>query len=375
MRQLACLVVALSSAVAAEQPVLVRPIAAPRQPLPPENATAQITRFSFIAYGDTRSGNASPMDGDVIHPQHSALVDTMLAKIETLASTPQPVRFVLQSGDAVLRGQNPAMWNVSFSPIIERITRGANVPYFFSVGNHDVTTMPKGDAVREQGLRNTLTAMANLIPSEKSPRRMPGYPTYAFGYGNLFAIAFDTNIADDPVQFEWVARQLETLDRSRYRHIVAFFHHPPFSSGQHGGPTLEPTSAAVRRLYGPLFRKHHVRMTIAGHDHLFDHWIERYSDAGATYRRDDVVTGGGGAPPYSYTSEPDLATYLASGAMQNVRVEHLARPSAVREENLHHFVVVHVDGDRLSLEVVAIGGRPFAPYGGRSRVELNDRVS
>ena len=30
---------------------------------------------------------------------------------------------------------------------------------------------------------------------------MDGYPTYAFGYGNTFVLAFDSNIAADSVQW------------------------------------------------------------------------------------------------------------------------------------------------------------------------------
>src|SRR5205814_2287334 len=193
-----------------------------------------------------------------------------------------------------------------FTPIVERLTRGANIPYFFAAGNHDVTTMPLGSPSRAPGLQNTLTAMSQLIPPEGSPRRLNGYPAYAFGFGNLFALAIDSNIATDPVQLAWATGQLDHLDRSRYHHVIAFFHHPPFSSGPHGGPTLELQSAVIRTLYLPLFRKHHVRMTIAGHDHLLDHWVERYADASGNHRRDDVITGGGGAPLYTYKSEPDL---------------------------------------------------------------------
>ncbi len=86
-----------------------------------------------------------------------------------------------------------------------------------------------------------------------------------------------------------------------------------------------------------------------------------------------MVTGGGGAPIYTYTAEPDVSAYCAAGASEDVRVEHLARPGRNRDENPHHFLVVQVDGDRLSLEVEAIGGVPFAPYGGRSRIELTDQ--
>src|SRR5882724_9532474 len=137
----------LSAVVMAQQPappppvplvwVAVRPIAPPATPLPPEAASATVTKFSFVAYGDTRSSGAPevPGDGDVIHPEHTRIVDRMIARAHELSATPFPVRFVLQSGDAVLRGQTGAMWNVSFSPIIERLTKGANIPYFFSAGN------------------------------------------------------------------------------------------------------------------------------------------------------------------------------------------------------------------------------------------------
>jgi len=380
VRNLALVVVLGSSVAGFAQPpappviVSVKPIAPPATPLPAEDASASIRRFAFIAYGDTRSGSEAgvPGDGQVLHPMHSQLVDAMLAKIKDAAATPFPIRFVLQSGDAVLRGQNGVMWNVSFSPIIERLTRVGNVPYFFSVGNHDVTGMPVGDPGRALGLHNTLTAISALIPPEGSPRRLSGYPTYAFGFGQLFAIALDSNIVTDRVQFEWVTNQLENLDRSRYRHVVAFFHHPPFTSGPHGGPVLEPQTEAIRQLYLPLFRRHHVRLTITGHDHLLDHWVERYTDGGAAYRRDDIVTGGGGAPIYTYTGEPDLSGYVAAGRAASVRVDHLARPGRTRDDNPHHFLVIRVDGDRLSLEVTSIGGKRLTPYRGKASVELND---
>src|SRR5262245_2284649 len=263
--------------------VAVKPIEPPATPFPSEAASAGVTRFSFFAYGDTRSGSDPnfPGDGQVVHPQHSLLVDAMLAKAKALESTPYPVRFVIQSGDAVLRGANGQMWNVSFTPIIEKLSR-ANLHYFFSVGNHDVSGMPAGDRARQQGLHNTLTVMSKLIPPEGTSRRLGGYPSYGVGYGNTFLLAIDSNIASDPFQLAWATDQLERLDRARYQHIVAFFHHPTFSSGPHQGSAhVEPPSQAIRDLYVPLFRKHHVRMIVAGHDHLLDHFVERYDEIGS----------------------------------------------------------------------------------------------
>src|SRR5438105_9178000 len=335
----------------------VRPIEPPAKPLPPESATVGVTKFSFIAYGDTRCDCIVGPSNDV-QTAHAQLVGVMIEKINALASTPDAIRFIVQSGDAVFRGQDAERWNDAFAPIVERLTKDAGVPYFFSVGNHDVTGMPPGDPGRALGLHNTLTAISKLIPSEGSPRRLSGYPTYAFGYGNSFFITLDSNIASDTIQLAWVTDELDHLDRSRYTNIFAFFHHPLFSTGPHGGaqvPTpenphppdrVEPSTLAMRTLYAPLFRKHHVRMTFAGHDHLFDHWVETYVDSGRTYRRDDVVTGGGGAPIYVYSGEPDLRAYLAGGAQQQVHVRHVARPGPKPADNPHHFLIVPVNRAR-----------------------------
>lgn len=240
----------------------------------------------------------------------------MVEKIRALASTPFPVRFVVQSGDAVSTGRDGTAWNVSFIPLIERITRGAGVPYFFAVGNHDVTGMPVSDPGRMIGLHNSLAAMSKLIPGEGSPRRLNGYPTYSIGYGDVFIIALDSNIASDVAQLAWVTDELEHLDRARYTTVIAVFHHPVLSSGPHGTDTIERQTRAIRNLYQPLFRRHHVRMTITGHDHLLDHWVEPYEDNGVAYRLDDLVSGGGGAPLYVLVKSHE---YKSPETIANVR--------------------------------------------------------
>jgi hypothetical protein len=349
----------------------VRPIDPARVALPPERASVLVTRFSFIAYGDTR-GQA---DGQELQFEHERIVGAMLDAIRGRASGAFPVRFIVQSGDAVTAGSVAAQWNVSFTPLIERLLRDGRVPYFFAVGNHDVTGRPVEDPQRRPGLTNTLAAMSRLYPPEGSLRRLKGYPTFAFGYGRVFVLAIDSNIADDATQLAWVTRQLEELDRRRYHLVMALFHHPPFSSGPHGGPIVEAPADSIRRLYLPLFRKHHVRMTIAGHEHLYEHWVERYSDAAGAHRIDHVVSGGGGAPTYTYQGDPDVSGYLAAARPLEVSLERVVKPGAAIADNPHHFVVVRVDGDRLSLEVIGTGTAGYGPYGGGPRVNLVDRAN
>jgi hypothetical protein len=334
-------------------------IDAPKKGLPSEKASAGVSRFSFVGYGDTRNSN----DGLIVQEVHGEVITSLLEKAATLARGPDPVRFVVSQGDGVVNGQFADQINVSFVPLINRIT-AAGLPYFFTVGNHDVTgTQDLTNPRRILGLSNTLAAHKNLIPPEGSPRRLNGYPTYAFGYGNTFVVEFDSNISQDSTQFRWVRSQLESLDRRRFPNIVMVFHHPAYSSGPHGGKSIEAATLGIRTLYMPLFRKHHVRLLLTGHEHLFEHWIERYRDASGMHRMDEIVSGGGGAPIYSYLAEPDLTAYLAAGAEQGVSVEHLVKPGADSTANPHHYVVVHVDGEKLSVEVIGVGwGAAFAPY-------------
>ncbi|MHB1097123.1 MAG: metallophosphoesterase family protein [Gemmatimonadaceae bacterium] len=350
----------------------VRAILRPRVPLPAESATAGVTRFSFIAYGDTRGRR----DGTELQYEHSLIVDAMLRVIAQRASGPSPIRFILQSGDAVVNGRDPKQWNVSFTGLINRLTVEGGVPYFLAPGNHDVTSAAELDNPgRKEGLTNYLRAVAQLIPPDGATRRLNGYPTYAFGYGNTFVLAFDSNIGADSTQFAWARAQLEGLDRRRFTNIVAFFHHPTYSSGPHGGAIIERPTAAVRDKWIPMFRKHGVQLLVTGHEHLYEHWVERYRDAkGVRQRMDQLVTGGGGAPLYPYRGEPDLRAYIAASGADSARVQHLVRPGPEPGDNPYHFVVVHVDGTRISLEVQSVDwGSGFAPYRS-NRATLRDSV-
>jgi Calcineurin-like phosphoesterase len=353
--------------VQGQQAETVRPIPAPATPLPPESQSAGITRFSFLVYGDTRSRH----DGVYLQPDHLMVAEGMLDAIKRLKDGPDPVRLVLFSGDGVVDGRQVQQWNRSFVDIVARITKDGNVPYFMTAGNHDVTSGTTVDApARAEGLKNFLGVQSLLTPAEGSPRRLTGYPTYGFGYGNTFFLTLDSNVAGDDTQFDWVKRQLEGLDRRRYANVVLFFHHPVFSSGPHGGTLVEAPTAVLRSRYMPLFNTHHVKAIFAGHEHLFEHWVERYQDATGRHRMDLVVSGGGGAPLYAYQGEPETRTFNLAN---NATLEHMVRPGPNPGDNPYHFLIVHVDGDRLSIEVVGVDwGSTFRPYR-TSAADLQDR--
>ena len=89
---------------------------------------------------------------------------------------------------------------------------------------------------------------------------------------------------------------------------------------------------------------------------------------------DQLVTGGGGAPLYGYRGEPDLRPYLASTGADSARVEHLVKPGMDPGDNPYHFVIVNVDGARMTLEVFSVDwGTGYAPYRSNKAV-LRDSV-
>ena len=358
VRLLAAFLLVVSSSLglpfsaAAQDAERVQAIKPPTTLLPSEAESKGVTKYSFLVYGDTRGRR----DGTALQYEHSLIVDSMLAQIKKLKGTEFPVRFVLQSGDAVVNGREVRQWNVSFVPVINRLTTEGGVPYFLVPGNHEGTTSA-------EGLRNYLDAVSALIPPDGSARRLAGSTTYSFGYGNTFVVGLDANIAGDEKQYQWIKGQLEGLDRTRYVNVFVFCHQAPFSSGPHGGPKVEDETKALRDKYMPLFHTHHVRAVFSGHEHLFEHWVEHYTDAAGTRRMDLVVSGGGGAPIYTYTGEPDLEGYLKGNESLKVSLQHLVKPGNQDSPTPYHYVIVRVDGEKLDLQVVGVDwGRGFAPY-------------
>ena len=89
----------------------------------------------------------------------------MLNTMKRAKTSADSIRFVLQSGDAVVNGSFAAQWRVSYIPLINRLTQEGGVPYFLSVGNHDVgNSTDLLDLRRQAGLRNYFAASAKLLP-------------------------------------------------------------------------------------------------------------------------------------------------------------------------------------------------------------------
>ena len=58
---------------------------------------------------------------------------------------------------------------------------------------------------------------------------------------------------------------------------------------------------------------------------------------------------------YPYAAERDLRQYLADGAAQHLGLQHLVVPADDSLRNPHHYLLVHVDGEKIRVEAVGVG--------------------
>ncbi|MEW5943971.1 MAG: metallophosphoesterase [Pseudomonadota bacterium] len=121
-----------------------------------------------------------------------------------------------------------------------------------------------------------------------------GKSFYSVDLGQWHIVSLDSNIDAGPGsdQLRWLEQDLA---ESRHACVLAFWHHPRFSSGRHGNNA--GMAAAWKALY-----ERGASVVISGHDHNY----ERFAPLDATGRPDaargirSFVVGSGGAKLYDF---------------------------------------------------------------------------
>jgi 3',5'-cyclic AMP phosphodiesterase CpdA len=237
-------------------------------------------KFTFVVIGDNKTG-----EGD----------DTIYRELIMQAMKQRP-DFIVNAGDMVLSPANSYWFR------FKEISKSVTVPYFFTVGNHDVSDKKSEELYRERvGL--------------------PGDELYyTFAVGKSLFVVLDSNISGQnqkitSKQYKWLK---EVLSSSEFKHIFIFVHHPLFPEkgrGNHYGDCLDKDPKLRDRLQA-LFVKYKVTIVFQGHEHLY----MRKTVDGITH----IITGGGGA--LLHTDEKNGGFY--------------------------HFVLVTVDGDIVRGQVI-----------------------
>ena len=166
--------------------------------------------------------------------------------------------FVLNTGDLVDNGLNQSQWITFFS--VSNFTHNSTI--YPILGNHE--------------LNSNYYFKYFILPNNEH--------WYSFDNGPVHFIGLDSNIrsAFRFSQLIWLIRNLKS---NTQKFTIVFFHHPVYSSGNHG------STLYVKLLWKNIFEKFGVDLVFNGHDHCY----ERGKVNDVNY----IVTGGGGAPLYN----------------------------------------------------------------------------
>jgi hypothetical protein len=148
-----------------------------------------------------------------------------------------PFEFVLMMGDNLYGSETPADYKKKFEDVYQRLLDD-KVKFYATLGNHDQ-------------------------PNERFYENfnMNGKEYYRFAKGNASFYSLNSNYMDKK-QLEWLEGEL-AKDTSDWK--IAFFHHPPYSSGgKHG------SDKQLREVVEPIFVKYGVNVVLAGHEHFYE---------------------------------------------------------------------------------------------------------
>jgi calcineurin-like phosphoesterase family protein len=243
-------------------------------------------RVRFLAIGDSGGG------GD----DQTTLRDQMATV---------PFDFMIHTGDIPYGGGTRAAFEERFFKVYADFLK--YFPVFPASGNHEY------DSADAAAFREVF-----VLPENGGPDGIERW--YSFDWGDVHFVALDSE-RTGPVQAAWLDADLTA---NQLPWTIAYWHKPPFSSGEHG------SDGGSRTHFVPILEKHKVPLVLNGHDHDYERTTPQN---GVTY----VVTGGGGVGVRSVGTSSFTAF----------------------SDAVIHFVYVTVAGNELALHAIDGLGQEF----------------
>ena len=203
----------------------------------------------FVVIGDTGTGTSQQLE---------------VAQVMVRYRQMFPFEFVLLVGDNMYGSEKAADYKLKFENVYKPLL-DQQVKFYAALGNHDESNQ------RFYEFFN-----------------MEGQEYYRFNKGNASFYALNSNYMDKK-QVDWLNEKL-AADTATWK--IAFFHHPPYSSGgKHG------SDAKLRQVVEPIFVKHGVDIVFNGHEHFYERIKPQQgiyyfiSGSGGKLRKGDVKEG------------------------------------------------------------------------------------
>lgn len=233
----------------------------------------------FMAVGDTGRGNR----------QQNELAQVMFEYRRVF-----PFDFALLMGDNIYYQESAEDLKTKFENVYRPLLDGG-VKFYASLGNHDESNQ-----------------------RFYAPFNMNGEEYYRIEKGGVSFYALNSTYMDKR-QLEWLENEL-AKDKAKWK--IAFFHHPPYSSGKRHGSEDE-----IRVALEPLFLKYSVDVVLTGHEHFY----ERIKPQKGIY-------------------------YFVTGAGGEVRKNNVKKNSPLTEKAFDtdlSFMLIEIAGDEMYFQVIS----------------------
>lgn len=310
------------------------------------NATGWSSTMSFVANPGTADNFTFVATADMGVNSNAA------SNLATMGATNPS--FVLHAGDLSYANGNEATWDAWFRQIQPLASRA---PYMPTIGNHEY----EGG----YGLSAYLGRFA--LPNNER--------WYSFNYSNVHVISLDGGSGYSSGvpsgETAWLEHDLQYNSQDAFHPwTVVVFHFPPFSSG-----TTHGSWSVGRSTWSFLFDKYGVELVINGHEHNYERTWPVYASATVAQRNYTnpkapvyVVTGGGGAGLYSFSSTQPGWSAFRQSTHETLKVTVEGNRMTVR--------AIRPDGSQLDGFVMTKGpGTPTPPPSGIAKLSIETRYA
>ena len=198
-----------------------------------------------------------------------------------------PVSQLLIAGDMSYADSDPERWKSWFN-VMEPML--ATLPTQVAAGNHEIECDETSNDIfvpYENYFRNpNRLAPADMEPvsgdyrktlwhhSCSAPSVFQGhynfgnaFYSYEHGLAKIVVLSSYSDATEGSVQYEWLRKELEQVDRSRTPWLLVSFHSPLYTTFL--GHIDEIEAVNMRTAMEPLFLQYKVNLVISGHDHAY----------------------------------------------------------------------------------------------------------
>ena len=234
-----------------------------------------------------------------------------------------------------------------------------NTPLWPTLGNHDVN---QSNSATQTGPYFDAFTLPKNGEAGGVPSGTKAY--YSFDYANIHFLVLDSAgtsvLATDPMM-TWAASDLAA---NKQPWTIAFWHHPPYTKGEHDSDT-EANLIAVRQNINPILEAAGVDLVLCGHSHVYERSFlldghYGFSTTLVPSMKKDPGSGrenGTGAYRKEAGLHPHNGTvYIQAGNAGEVLGGTLDHPAMFYSANTLGSLVIDVNGDRMDVQFVNSSG-------------------